>query len=508
MISTFAGLGIAVRGLYSSQIGLAVTSNNISNENTAGYSRQTVNQTTTGSTTINGGSAIIGGGSIVTAVDRVRDSQLDKKYWRENGALGEWEVKSGSLTEIETLFGDSSDSEFSTVMADFYGALEDLANNASDSSVRTTVMEAAVSVCSYLNDTAEQLQELREDINTSVKTTVDQINSYVKQIATLNTQISQAAVSGASVNDLADARDLLIDKLSSLAAVTVSETTIGTSANGSQNTILTISINGATIVNGGSARQLECYENGAGMYGIRWADTQAEFEPGSGALQGYLDVRDGIGTGSDYQGIPYYLNQLDEFARTFAKAFNEGVYKDGSTSAYSGHAAGYGADGSTGIRFFTYDDLSSADFSAGGSDLDERYAKLTAANISVALDIQQDVSKIAAASSADQADNNENISDLISLCQDNGMFAKGTPVDFMNSILATLGTESAYAQTRYDLKSTIVNNLGDQRSSVSGVSDNEETANLTKYQLSYNASAQMVTLWNEIYQTTINMVNE
>ncbi len=505
MISTFGGLGIAVRGLYSSQIGLAVTTNNISNENTAGYSRQTVNQTTTGSTKLNGGSVIVGGGSVVISIDRTRDGQLDKKYWRQNSALGEWEVKSDALTEIETLIGETS--EFSTVMDDFYAALEDLSNNAGDSSVRTVVMETAKSVCSYLNDTAEQLQELRADLNTSVKTTVDQLNSYVKQIAALNAQIAQASVNGSSTNDLADARDLLIDQLSGLAKVSVSETTIGTGINGSANTMLTISINGTTIVSGGSSRQLECYENGDGMYSIRWADTQTEFEPGSGTLQGYLDIRDGAGVGADYQGIPYYLDQLDEFARTFAEAFNEGVYKDGSTSEYSGHAAGYGSDGSTGIRFFTYDDLSSDDFGASGTDLDSRYANITAANISVALDIQEDVGKIAASSSADAADNNENISDLISLCSDSAMFAKGTPEDFMNSILATLGTESAYAQTRYDLKSTIVNNIDERRSSVSGVSDNEETANYTKYQMAYNASAQMVTMWNEIYQTTINMVN-
>ncbi len=506
MSSTFMGISIATRGLYSSQVALSVTSNNISNTNTEGYSRQTVSQTSVSGVTVSGGSAIIGGGSEVTAVTQIHDASLDKKYWQANSTLGEWQVKSDSLTEIESVLGDSNDG-FSTVMDDFYAALEDLSNDASDSSVRTSVLETANSLCEYLNNASNQLTSLRSDLNTSVKTTVDQINSYARQLAALNDQIQQAASTGATTNELEDQRTVLLDNLSKLTAVTVSQTVVGTNADGSNNTMLTVSVNGETLVNGNDYRQLECYETSDGMYGIRWQDTQDTFEPAGGQLQGYLDLRDGTGTDSDYKGIPYYISQLDKFARTFAEAFNEGVYADGNTY-YAGHAGGYGADGSTGIRFFTYDDSSSADFMDSGIDLDSRYANITAASISVSKDIQEDVDKIAASSSADEADNNENVADLIKLCEDSQMFNKGTPEDFMDSIIASLGTNSSYAQRMADYKSTIVKNISDRRTSVSGVSIDEETANLTKYQQSYNAAATLVTTWNEIYQATIDMVNE
>jgi flagellar hook-associated protein 1 FlgK len=497
MMSTFAGLNIAMRGMYSSQAATMVTTNNISNINSEGYSRQKVKQVSAGTAVVISGKAIIGGGSEVVSVDRVRDKALDSKYWLANSASGEWTIKSESLVEIEQVLGEPSDNGFSTVMNEFYSALETLSDNAGDNAARADVLQSANAVCAYLNDASARLEEIRANLNTSVSTLVNQINSYADQIANLNKQIRQASVAGASTNELEDKRTLLIDELSGLTGVSVNETDDG---------MVNISVNGDILVNGGNARQVECYEMADGMYGIRWVGTGEAFEPESGAIKGYLELRDGDGAGSGYKGVPYYISQLDKFARTFAAAFNEGVYADGN-SYYSGHAGGYGYDGSTGIRFFTYDGHSSADFMAGGADLDARYANITAANISVSQDIQEDVNKIAASSTAGEAENNENIADLISLCEDPRLFNRGTPEDFMNSILSTLGTGSSFAQRASDNKSVAVKNLNDRRTSVSGVSTDEETANLVKYQQAYDSAATLVSVWNKIYETTINMVN-
>jgi len=499
MASTFMGLSIASRGLAASQTGLAVTSSNISNVNTTGYSRQVVNQVSIGPAAVYSNNSVVGSGVEVTSVDRVRSFRLDQKYWQENSSLGEWQAKSTYLEEIETIFGGADDS-FSTTMDEFYAALEDLATDPGSSSARAVVLQTGAAVCEYLSDSAERLAQLRDDINSDVKTTVQQINSYAQQIAGLNQQIAVASASGASTNELDDQRDALIDKLSALADIEVAEDSY------------TITIAGATLVSGSKARQLECYTiaDGEGMYDIKWADSGDSFDAGdSGALNAYLELRDGAT--SDNKGIPYYINQLNTFAQTFAKAFNEGIYKDGSTY-YSGHAGGYGLDGSTGIRFFSYSDvdgnsLSSAELMASGATTDEIYANITAANISLSADILEDLSKIAASSSIDEEGNNENIDDLISLCSDTRMFDSGTPEDYYNSIISTLGTASSYAQRQYDLQSTITTYIDNSRSSVSGVSTDEETANLTKYQLAYNASAQMISTWNQIYATTINMVS-
>ena len=510
MSSTFSGLSIAARGLYSSQAGLAVTSNNISNVNTAGYTRQSVNQSSVAPAAVYTGS--VGGGSQVDSIDQVRNARLDQKYWRQNNSVGTWEAKSMALTEMEAILDETSSDGISSIMDDFYAALEDLSSDPSSSSARTVVQEMGNSICEYLNNVSEEFSQQRSDINGNIKTAVTSLNSYAEQIADLNQQIQVASANGADVNELKDKRTLLIDKLSALANIEVGEVTIGTQADGTKNTIVSITVNGSALVSGGNARQLAVYEinDGStqdGMYGIKWQDTGEEFSAGGGELKAYLEIRDGTGTGSETKGIPYYMSKLDEFARTFAMAFNEGIYADGS-SYYSGHADGTGADGSTEIRFFSYDGLSSDELMAVGSDTDSIYANITAANISLSKDVAEDVNKIAAASADGESDNNEVINDLISICEDSRMFNTGTPSDFIGSVISTLGTESSYAQRLYDNYSNILTNTETQRSSISGVSTNEETANLTAYQQAYEASAKIITTWDEIYQVTINLVSD
>ncbi len=516
MASTFVGVAISNRGLSASQIALATTTNNISNVNTTGYSRQVVNQVAVGPAAVYTRSTV-GNGTEVTSVTRVNSYRLDQKYWTENSTLGYYETTADYLTQIETYLDTSaSDTTFSEMMSNFYSSLEALSTDNS-SAARTTVLEYGQEICAYFNEAAESLTELRNEVNLEVKTTVEQINSYASQIAELNQQITVAATSGASTNELEDRRDQLIDELSELADINVTATTAYTADDGTTTSTYTVTLNGSSLVSGNTARELECYtitdgSDQDGMYGIRWTDNGTELSAGdSGTLAAYLDLRDGTGEDGSYQGILYYMDQLDDFARTFAEAFNEGVYADG-TQYYAGHAGGYGLDGSTGIRFFTYGDTTSADIEsalAAGETLDDIYANVTAASISLTTDVTEDTDKIAASSSATDADgNNENANDLIAICQDTDIFDPGSPVDRYDSIIATLGTQSAYASRQNDRQSSLVAYIDDCRSSVSGVSTNEETAYLTKYQEAYAASAQALTTWSEVLATTINMVSD
>ncbi|HWR07945.1 flagellar hook-associated protein FlgK [Sporomusa sp.] len=480
MASTFAGLSISTRGLFTSAAALAVTNNNISNANTVGYSRQVVNQQAVGPAAVYNGN-YVGSGSEVTSVTNIHNFRLDQKYWRETGQLGELQTKSDMLSQVEAVIGDTDDDSLSAVMEDFYASMEDFASDPTSSATRAAMKEAGVAVCEYLNTVSAQLSQLKEDSNSEVQTAVDQINAYATQIAELNTKIRIATAAGSSTNELEDQRTLLIDQLSSLADVEVTQTVVGKLPNGADDVQISVSISGETLVSNDQAKQLECYENEEGMYSIRWQDTGTDFEPEGGQLKAYFDLRDGDGTGSQYKGITYYSNLLDQFASTFAEAFN------------TVHSSGYGLDGSTGVDFFAASDSA---------------ASITAANISLSAEVLADTDKIAASSSADGGtDNNENMNALIELCEESKLFGNSTAGDFINSIVSTLGTASEHAQTMTSKQSSFVTNIDTRRQSVSGVSINEETANLTKYEAAYNASAQMISVWQEIYQTTINMVN-
>ena len=505
MASTFMGVAIANTGLNASQNGLATTTNNISNMNTTGYSRQVVNQVSIGPAAVYS-SSYVGNGTEVTSVDRVSSFRLNQKYWSQNGELGYWDTTSSYLEEIETTAFDVSDEDtsFGDLLDTFYSSMETLSTDPSSAEDRTAVVQAAANVCSALNSTSSELSSLRSDINTEVKSTVDQINSYAEQLASLNKQIQVAQASGASANELEDQRDTLINKLSNLTDVTVTETTVGKAADGSDLTTYTVTVNGGTLVSGSNYNQLVTTSDSEGMYDITWSNTGAAFDAGdSGTLSAYLQLRDG--DSADSKGIVYYMNQLDEFAQTFAKAFNEGL---DSTTA-DGHAEGCGLDGSTGTRFFTYTDsdgnaVSSDDFVSGGLD----YSKITAANISVSSTVSEDTDKIAASDTSGEDENSNILTKLIDICEDGAMFGtKTTAEGFYNSIISTLGTQASYASKQTTIQQNITDYLDDCRSSVSGVSTNEETANLTVYQQAYEASAAALSTWSEIYETTINMVN-
>lgn len=502
MASTFAGLSIADRGLTASQIGLTTTTNNQSNVDTKGYSRQVLNQTSIGPAAVYS-SNLVGSGTEVTSVDRVRSDRLDEKYWQENSASSACDAKSSYLSQIEAVFGSTSTNSISKSLDTFNTDLEKISTSPSDTSVRATLLTDAESLCSTLNSTATELTQLRSDVNSDVKTTVTKINSDTTQIAELNKKISVAKSSGASTNELEDQRGLLVDDLSGLIGITTTK---------SDNGVLTITTadGSAALVSDNTSKQLECYtitdttsaQNG--MYGIRDAKTKQDVKVGdSGTLGGDLQARDG--NSSDNKGIPYYIQQLDTFTQTFAKAMNEGTAV--GTTSYNGNADGVGLNDTKDTRLFSYDDKSSADLMKSGTDTDAVYKNITAANITVSKDVQEDTNKIAASSTTGDDNNNTNAKDLISISNKANIFGTTTATGFLSSLIGDIGSASAAAKTEYTQKSTFTSYINTSRSSVSTVSTNEETVNLTKYQKAYEASASMVTTWGKIYDTTIDMVN-
>ena len=506
MSSTFTGLYAAATGLYASQAAMAVATNNISNANTDGYSRKTITQSAIGPAAVYISSASTGSGTEVTSVSRERDTLIDAQYWDENSVATAWETKSSNLGELEDVLADiSSDDGFDSMMSEFSSALEDVSTDPDSTDARTCLQQAGEGVCDYLNSMATSLSDIRAGLNEDVAMTVSEINSYSEQIAALNQQIQQVQVAGTDASDLEDQRDLLIDKLSALINVEVTTTSAGQSATGEEVTTLVISIDGGTLVNGSNYRTLECNEVvdatsvQNGMYEVAWSDTQSAVTPESGQLGALLELRDGTGEDGEYKGVVYYINQLDEYARTLAEAFNEG------TASYSGHADGYDSDGDTGICFFSYDGVDSATLknNSGG------YNAITAANISLSYEVQTDVANIAASSSADttETDNNENVLALIDLCDSDEVFGDCSLAEYLTSMTATLGTAASYATTQSERHDEILCSVNTRRSAVSSISTSEETTNLVLYQEAFAASSKAISMWQEVYETMLDMVN-
>lgn len=533
----FFGLNVAVRGLYTAQRGLDIVNHNLNNVNTPGYSRQQAVQVASKPMALYDGTGMIGTGSDVIGVTRIRDEYLDFKYWSENTTQGEWDAKKELLSELEATFNEPSDSGFTTIANDFYSSLQELAKDPSSQAVRTLVREKGVTMAKYFNSTAAHFEKAQSDANYTIKTKVEEVNSIGKQIQQLNRQIYVSELDGNTANDLRDQRTVLVDKLSKIVNVDASEVVVGKLPDGRDDKHFVITISGKAFVDHFNLSQLDIVqrtnklnpEDVDNLYDVQWADGNS-LNIKSGELRGYLDVRDGNDghNGSPvYKGIPFYMKKLNEFAQTFAMSFNEGytnVRRDSDGNVITGgivdgtgHADGYRLDSAqgdppSGIRFFTMlgvdgSPVSSTNFIGTASTVSQivgQYSKITAKNIAVGSDIMSDSKSISTADAGGQVGNINILNKLLAMRHDPGMFAEGAPEDFMKSLITTLGIDSQQAVSISDNQDSIVKQITNRRTSVSGVSIDEEMANLVKFQHAYNASAKMITTMSEVYDTLIN----
>jgi flagellar hook-associated protein 1 FlgK len=214
---------------------------------------------------------------------------------------------------------------------------------------------------------------------------------------------------------------------------------------------------------------------------------------------------------------------------------NEGitVNTDGSnaavyTKATSGHADGYGMKrpgatlSPTGTRFFTMkgwspaqnavSEVYSSEFIGSATTLDDignAYNKLTAKNFSISADLIHEESgeyNIAASSTSGLSEDGSNLLSLIDMRHNVHLFMEGTPEDYMKSLISTLGIDTQQSIQITNTQDTIINQIDNRRSSVSGVSLNEEMSNMVKYQHAYTAAAKMISTLSEIYDTLVNRV--
>ncbi len=301
MPSTFFGLNIGTTGLYTYQAALNTTSHNIANTETVGYSRQVITQKAGTPLKVNNTYGMAGTGVDVTGVYQVRNEYYDLKYWKNSTLYGGYDTKSYYMKEIENYFNELNMEGFTTSFNSFYESLQELSKDASSLTVRTQVTNYAKSLTEYFNYLNTSLEGIQEEANFEVKNQVDRINSLAKQIATLTKQVNTLESGGGVANDLRDERALLIDELSKIVNVSVSENVVG---DGVGVTSYTVKINGQTLVDTHDyntlktvPRTLKKNQNDIdGLYDVVWSNNQSFDVLSStlgGSLKAIIEVRDG-----------------------------------------------------------------------------------------------------------------------------------------------------------------------------------------------------------------------
>ena len=227
MASTFFGLNIGATGLYTYQAQLNTTAHNIANAGTEGYSRQRALQRAGDPLSVHNTYGMVGTGSEVYDIIQDRNMYYDIKYRNNNAIAGEYLTKSHYATEIENFYNDITLEGFHTTFNSFFNSLQEISKNVASLDTRTQANNYAKSLTDYFNELHRNISSIQEEANFEVKNQVDKINSLANQIASVTKQINMIEVSGQHANDLRDQRNLLIDELSQIATVSVSETQVG-----------------------------------------------------------------------------------------------------------------------------------------------------------------------------------------------------------------------------------------------------------------------------------------
>ena len=219
MSGLFATLGTAKSGMMAQQGAITVTSHNLSNVNTPGYSRQQVSlKTNTPYSNPSFNSSTqpgqVGTGVSISSIDRVRNSFYDYQFRGQAHKFGENNVALGYSTQIENIFNEPSETGISSSLNKFFNSWHELSKNPNNLSAKNIVIQEGKNLTNKLNSTYQSLEDLKDNINKEIDNNITQINNILTQINELDDKIRVIEASGKNANDLLDKKDALMDELS------------------------------------------------------------------------------------------------------------------------------------------------------------------------------------------------------------------------------------------------------------------------------------------------------
>jgi flagellar hook-associated protein 1 len=318
MSGLFSNLHIGANALLAQQRVMQVIGNNIANVNTEGYSRERAELVP-----LNPGLEI-GVGVKVDQIIRIRNQALDDQIWDEKGRLGQWEIISKALGQMEGVFNEPSDSGLQSKLSQFWGALSNLSSYPDDIVVRQEVIAAAQTLSTTFNDIHRRLGEIGSVANAEIPFRVDELNKKAEQIYQINRQILNSNAQGYVPGDILDQRDRLIEEVSDLADVNVFRNNDGT---------VSVYLGSDVFASNSVHRTLEAREDPSGDYDIFWADSNMQLNINDGKITGLIDVRDTV--------VRKYQDYLDTMANELIHNFNM-IYSQGSgLERFSSVTSGY-----------------------------------------------------------------------------------------------------------------------------------------------------------------------
>lgn len=456
-MSTFSGLNVGLSSLYAQRRGLEVTGHNIANANTEGYSRQRARLQGEGGPVVpayhsrwNG----TGNGVTVADVQRLRDVFLESRAVHERGSDAGLRGRQVVLGRVEAILTEPGELGLQAQLSEFWSGWDDVANQPADLAGRSQLLQRAQTLAAGINQASDRLQSQWSASREQLGATVQDVNATAEAVAQLNAGVMSATKAGLSPNDLADQRDLLVQRLGDLTGVSIRAGEAGS---------VDVYLGGTALVRGATAERLAVQgaselTTPATAVAVGW---ERDGYPASvgGAAAGLLAAVNDV--------LPRYRDGLDTLAASLR----------GKVDLQ--HRAGFDPTGVAGTDFFTGD---------------------SAAMLRVAV---TDPARIAASSSAGAGGTGDRGGDNAAAMAELGTAADGPDAAYRRTIVQ-LGVEAQTANRRVDIQADILRQVEAQRESEAGVNLDEEMAAMLAYQRGYEGAARFITAVDQVLDTLIN----
>jgi flagellar hook-associated protein 1 FlgK len=480
MAGLFNALNSARTSLEVNQKSIEIIGNNISNVNTEGYSRQKAILETYPA--MNFGDFFIGQGVKISDVSRDHDVFIDQQIKLKAVDYGRQDAITRPLSELEQVFNITEDN-ISTDIDNFFDSLQELSADPSDLVQRNNVILQGEVLATSFNNTVYELNSIKENINDTILSKLDAVNSKINEIADLNDRIYSIEIRGQMANSARDQRDIVAKELAQ---------TLGAQSYEDKNGMLSVVLpGGMPLVQGNMAMNISADVSGTAMtlkLNAGGVTRDLELRNMGGEFQGLMDIRDNF--------IPDLNADLDKLAYEI------------STQMNLQHQAGGALDSSTGNLFFSVPPNYVAS-PPGPAPTAAEYAG-AARNMKV---IITDASKIAAGAAPDPGppagivapgDNSNAL--IMSNIGDNyliggtdnfnslfGKMAAKVGVESNQNLLSLKGAEDALVQ------------LENFRDGLVGVSLEEEMISLIQFQRGFESSAKFLSTVDEMMSTILEI---
>jgi flagellar hook-associated protein 1 FlgK len=477
----------------------AIISSNISNANTPGYAREIANVLTNSY-----------GGSDVASVTREANSALLEQVNASTSQAASAQALANGLTALAQTVSDSASSSStsgstqngnspSAMLANLQDALTTYEASPSDASAGQAVVTAASDLASSLNSGAATVQQVREQADSGMASSVSTINSLLNQFSQVDGTIVSGLATGANVSSAEDTRDTILTQLSQQ---------IGISAVANPNGSTSIyTDSGVTLYQSGVVSSLSFTPtatytasttgNAVTVDGVAITGASSPMPIQSGALAGLADLRDTVG--------PEYQAQLDQLAGGLVNAFAESDQSTTTTGlpslpglfTYSGATSLPATTDMTGLAA-SIEVNPAVDPSQGGDVSLLQNGGINGSNYTYNTTdsgytgrIQQLIGATTATQSFDPSA---------------GLGSSDSLSDYANASVSWLQAQNQQASNQVDYQNSLVTQATGALSNATGVSLDTEMTNMLNIENTYTTTAKLLTTVNDMFTALINAV--